>query len=263
MDSIVDVRRDNATRDLADQTDRAWGRTGRIAGYIAGIGVLVMTVLFMLDELDVLDRSPDYIRTSAGSLRDEATFWAAVFAHQHRVLWDVIVRDLVGSAALVALIVVGLAVRRRTASDRPEPQLMVAMLTVGGLLSIVANLLYLGNVEFWRVAGGGGVSAPVSMVAVGRATTAIDNLTTWPEAFGYVALAGGIVCLGRVARREGALPHRLGTLAYVTAAALAGLAVAELTWSDVPRQVLSVAVGVVLAPWLCLWLGRRLGQRAP
>jgi hypothetical protein len=261
MDSIVDARRDDLTPVLTEDVDRAWWGVGRVTGYIAGIGVLVMTVLFMLDELDVLDRSPGYVRTSAGALRDEAAFWAAVFAHQHRVLWDVIVRDVVGSAAFVALIVVGLAVRRRTASDRPEAQLMVAMLSIGAGLSIVANLLYLGNVEFWRVAGWTGGEAPVSMVAVGRATTAINNLTTWPEAFGYLALAGGILCLGLVARGGGtALPARLGTLAYVTAAALTGLSVAELTWSDVPRQVLSLAVGVVLAPWLCLWLARRLGE---
>jgi len=28
----------------------------------------------------------------------------------------------------------------------------------------------------------------------------------------------------------------------------------------VPRQILSFATGIVLAPWLAVWLGRRLGR---
>jgi len=260
MDTMVDIRADGSAN--AADADRAWARTGRIAGYLAGIGFLVMTALFLLDEFDLLDAPPTFVRTGAGALQDEATFWAAVFAHQHRVLWDVVVRDVVGSAAFVALIVVGIAVRRRVASDRPTPQLMVTLFMVGGVLAVVANLLYLANVEFWRLQGWSGDQAPESMVAVGRATTAINNLTTWPEAFGMLVLAAGIVCLGRTVRRGSDLPQGLGTLAYVTGAALAALAMTQMAAADTPRQILSGAVGVVLAPWLSLWLGRRLGQVA-
>ena len=120
------------------------------------------------------------------------------------------------------LIVVGVALRRRMSEDRPERQLLVTFLTAGGLISAISSLLYLGNVEYWRLPWGpvppGGET---SIVAVGRATTAIDNLTTWPEAFGFLVLSIGIVCVGLAVRRERpSFSVRLGTLAFVTAGAL-------------------------------------------
>ena len=241
--------------------DRAWGRVGRLAAYGAAIGFLVTTVLFLLDVYDVLDPSPTYTATSAGQVHDEAQFWAAVFAHQHAILWDVIVRDVVGPMAYIALIVVAVAFRRLTSGDRPERQLMVTFFGVGGVISAIASLLYLGDVEFWRVPVGvittGGET---SMIAVGRATTAINNLTTWPEAFGYLVLALGLVCLGTLVRRDSRMPHRLGTFAFVTAVVLLALAVTTAMDTDSARSILALAVGAVLAPALCVWLGRTLGR---
>jgi hypothetical protein len=98
------------------------------------------------------------------------------------------------------------------------------------------------------------------MIAVGRATTAIDNLTTWPEAFGYLVIALGIMCLGMLVRRNANLPSRMGTFAHVTAAALVALAVATAMNADGARSILALAVGAVLAPVLCVWLGRTLGR---
>jgi hypothetical protein len=262
MEAIAEARTNGAALEPAVEDERAWARLGRAAGYVAAIGFAVMTILFMLDELDMLDAAPEYVRTSSGALQDEATFWAAQFAHQYRVLWDVVVRDVVGSVAYVALIVLALAVRRRIASDRPEPQLIVWFFTIGGMLAVVANLLYLANVESWRQPGWTATEGQVSMVAVGRATTAINNLTTWPEAFAYLVIAAGMLCLARIATRGGTLlPRRLSTLAYVTAAALVGLGVSQvLADVDTVRQILSVAVGIVLAPWVAVWLARRVGR---
>jgi hypothetical protein len=241
--------------------DLAWSRIGRIAAFCAAIGFWVVTVLYLLDVFDVLDPSPEYVSTSAGQLQDEARFWATVFEHQHRIVWDVIVRDMVGPAAFVALIIVGVALARAIGGDRPARRLMVTFLTAGGVISAIASLLYLGNAEYWRrpwgpIAPGG----ETSVVAVGRATTAIDNLTMWPEAFGYLVLALGVVCIGSVVRRGSGMPKRLGTLAYVTAASLVGLAVATALDTDTPRSVLSFVVGAVLAPWVCIWLGLLLGR---
>jgi hypothetical protein len=241
--------------------DRAWARIGRIAAYFAGIGFLVVTVLYLLDVFDVLDPSPTYVQTAAGQLQDEAHFWAAVFQHQHRIVWDVVVRDVVGPASFIALIVVGLALRRLVTRDHPSRQLMVGFLTAGGIISAIGSLLYLGNVEYWRLTWGSvPAGAETSMVAVGRATTAIDNLTVWTDAFGYVVLALGVLCVGVVVGRENGMPKRLGTLAYVTSATLVALAVAAVLDTDTPHSLLSLAVGAVLAPWLCLWLGRVLGR---
>jgi hypothetical protein len=241
--------------------DRAWARIGRLAAYVAAIGFLVTTVLYLLDVYDVLDPTPAYAATSAGQVHDEAQFWAAIFAHQHAILWDVIVRDVVGPAAFIALIVVGVALRRLTSGDRPERQLMVTFLGIGGVISAIASLLYLGNAEFWRVPTGivttGGQT---SMIAVGRATTAINNLTTWPEAFGYLVIALGIACLGALVRHDTRLPRRLGTLALIAAAVLVALAVATAMDADGARSILALAVGAVLAPVLCIWLGMTLGR---
>jgi hypothetical protein len=241
--------------------DRAWARVGRLAAYVAAIGFLVTTVLYLLDVYDVLDATPSYVQTSAGQLHDEAQFWAGIFQHQHAILWDVIVRDVVGPIAFIALIVVGVALRRTTDGDRPERQLMVTFLGVGGVISAIASLLYLANVEFWRLPWGGiPKDGETSIIAVGRATTAIDNLTTWPEAFGYLVLAIGIVCLGALVRRESRLPRRMGTFAYVTAGALVALAVATMLDAEDARSILALAVGAALAPVLCVWIGRTLGR---
>ena len=246
------------------EDDRAWARIGRLAAYVAAIGFLVTTVLYLLDVYDVLDPTPSYVRTPAGQLHDESQFWAAIFQHQHAIVWDVIVRDVFGPVAFMALIVVAVAFRRLTTGDRPERQLMVTFLGAGGVISAIASLLYLGNVEFWRLPWGpiqpGGET---SAIAVGRATTAINNLTTWPEAFGYLVLAVGIVCLGSLTRRDARLPHRLGTFAYVTAVALVALATATMMDADGARSVFALAVGAVLAPVLCIWLGRTLGRSIP
>lgn len=252
--TVVDVR--------GGEEDRAWALTGRVAAYVAAIGFLIATVLYVLDVYDVLDPSPTYVQTSAGQLHDEAQFWAATFQHQHAIVWDVVVRDVVGPIAFIALIVVGVALRRTTSGDRPERHLMVTFLGVGGVISAIASLLYLANVEFWRLPWGGiQKNGEASIIAVGRATTAIDNLTTWPEAFGYVVLAAGIVCLGSLVRREGELPRRLGALAYVTATTLVGLGVATVMDADDARSILALAVGAVLAPVLCVWIGTTLGRR--
>jgi membrane protein DedA with SNARE-associated domain len=58
------------------------------------------------------------------------------------------------------------------------------------------------------------------------------------------------------------MPKRLGMLANVAAAGLLALALATVSDTDTPQSLLSLAVGAVLAPWLCLWVGRVLGRGA-
>jgi hypothetical protein len=66
---------------------------GRAAGYIARFALLAGTVLFLLDAVGLLGSGPIYRRTGAGPLADEATFFAAYFAHQHHIVWDIIARE--------------------------------------------------------------------------------------------------------------------------------------------------------------------------
>jgi len=99
---------------------RAWSRTGRAAGYIAGSALLAGTVLFLLDAAGFLGSGPVYRRTGAGPLVDQATFYVAYFGHQHHIVWDIIARDTILPVAYLAPIVVALAVRNRTGPRHPK-----------------------------------------------------------------------------------------------------------------------------------------------
>jgi hypothetical protein len=187
--------------------------------------------------------------------QDEANFWVATFAHRHDIVWDIIARDTLLPLAFVALIVVALALRQLVGYERPEAQLMVALLIVGGTLSVIADLIFLGDAEFWRLTGWSAHPA-ATMVAVGRASQAIDLLTRWPEAAGFAILAPGVLCLGRLCRISPGLPTWVGTLAYVEGPLLLGIAVAGVAGWDTAYQAFSLVVGALIAPSLGLGLGR-------
>lgn len=253
----MDVR-SKAGAPAASGDDR-WARIGRNAGYLAGVSFIVGTVLYLLDALDVLGKGPEYHATNAGQLRDEANFWVAVFAHQRDIVWDIIARDTILPIALVALIVLGLAIRHLAGSERPEGHLMVTFLAVGGIFAIVADLTYLGAAEFWRIRGWS-ANPPEIMVAVGRVTEGIDSLTRWPEAAGFAVLALGALYLALLCRTSEALPAWGAAVAAVTAALLVAIAIASVARWDTPYEILSLVLGVVLAPVLTIGLGRHLGS---
>jgi hypothetical protein len=243
-------------------TERAWGQVGRASGYLAAGALLAGTILFLLDALDALGASPDFHRTGAGALQDEANFWVAVFAHQHHILWDVMLRDTLFPFAFLALIVLVLAVRRVAPTQRPEGELMVAFFVVGGVISMLSDLIYLAGTDFWR-ATGWTADPPARMVAVGRSTEALNALTRWPEAAGFVVLAAGLVCLGLLCRTRFELPSALAVVAYVEALLLVGIAIAGVAETDTPYNVLSLATGAVVGPVVAAWLGWHLGRVVP
>ena len=232
---------------------------GRAAGYIAGSALLAGTVLFLLDAAGLLGPGPVYRPTGAGPLMDQATFWAAYFAHQHHIVWDIIARDTILPVAYLALIVAALAVRNRTGPRHPEGQLLVTSFIVGGVLSILANLTFLAAAEYWRQTGWPARPAAI-MVAAGQTVQGIQTLTHWPEAFGFAVLACGLVALGRLCGKHRTFPASLGALAYLEALLLAGIAVTGLIPYDAGYNWLSLAAGAVAGPALALWLGTRLGQ---
>ncbi len=239
----------------------AWSSIGRKAGWIAGAALLAGTVLFLLDATGVLGSGPVYHATSAGPVQNQATFYAQLFAHQHHVVWDIIGRDTLIPIAYLALIVVALAVRNVVGERSPAAQLMVGSFVVGGVLSILADLTYLGAAEYWRHAGWSPHPATI-MVVVGRTVEGIDTLTHWPEAFGFAVLACGLFALGRLCRKSGHLPDGLGSLAYLEAALLLGVAVTGLIPFDAGYQWLSLAAGAVVGPAVGVWLGTSLGRHA-
>jgi hypothetical protein len=233
-----------------------WAGVGRFAGYLAGGALLLGTILYLLDASNALGANND--KEGAPSTLTEAHFWVAQFAHQHHILWDIIARDTLFPVAFMALIVLSLAVRAFVPAQLPNGQLMVAFFVVGGVISILNDLLYLGATDYWRLTGWSQVPA-VSMVAAGRSEQAIEALTRWPEAAGFVVLAAALVCLGNLCRSQAALPGRLAVGLYAEAALLVGVALAGVMQTGTPYDVFSLLTGALVGPLVAFWLGYDLG----
>jgi hypothetical protein len=88
-------------------------------------------------------------------------------------------------------------------------------------------------------------------------------VTTWPEAAGFVVLAAGLVCLGRLCRQHPELPARLSIAAYGEALLLLGIALSNLAESDTAYNVFSLLTGALVGPLVAAWLGRHLGRAHP
>lgn len=239
------------------EPNRGWPGVGRVAGYVSAGALLAGTILYLLDATNALGAN-NYTSTDLSQVRNEAGYWAAQFAHQHHILWDIISRDTLFPLAFMALIVLSLAVRAVVDPRRPATQLMVAFFLVGGTISILNDLIFLGATDYWRLTGWSNLP-PSTMVATGRAEEAIESLTRWPEAAGFVVLAGALVCLGTLCRSEATLPARLAIVAYVEAALLVGIALAGVMETGTAYDVFSLVTGALVGPLLAFWLGHHLG----
>jgi len=242
----------------SDDAVQAWRRVGRSAGYIAAASLLAGTVLFLLDALDALGAGPDFHDTGR-PLQDEATFWVALFAHQHHIVWDVMLRDTLFPLAFVTLIVLMLAARALAPTPRPEGQLLIGFFVVGGVISALSDLIYLAGTDFWRGTGWT-PDPPERMVAIGRSTEALGALTRWPEAAGFVILAAGLLCLGLLCRQHASLPSALAFPAYLEALLLVGIAIAGVAESDTAYNIFSLLTGALVGPLVAAWLGWHLGR---
>jgi hypothetical protein len=236
----------------------SWRRVGRTAGYLSGSGFLIGTILFLLDATNALGIN-DFHPTGAPSVQNEAHYWVAQFAHQHHILWDIIARDTIFPFAYIALIALAFAVRSIVAVDRPAAPLMTVCFVIGGVFAMVADLTYLGATDYWRLTGWGHIPA-VSMVAAGRSEQAIESLTRWPEAAGFVVLAAALVCLGSLCRSEAGLPTRLAAVVYTEAALLIGIALAGIMQTGAEYDILSLATGAVVGPVVTVSLAWHLGR---
>jgi hypothetical protein len=236
-----------------------WTTISRASGSVAGVGLLLGTLLFLLDATHALGADPQYRSTPAGPLQDEANFWVALFAHKHHILWDIVARDTLFPVAFVALIVLSLGIRRTVGNEWPEVQLMTAFFMVGGVISALADLIYLAGSDYWRVTGWPS-HPPERMVAVGRSADSLSALTRWPEAAGFVILGAALLCLGRLCNTQRELPSRLGPLVNLEALLLIGIAVAGVMESDTAYNILSLLTGALIGPAVALWLGWHLGR---
>jgi hypothetical protein len=247
----------STTQSNEHDASHSWARVGRVAGYLAAGALLLGTILFLLDATNALGVI-NYKQVGPPSVLNERRYWLAEFAHQHHILWDIIARDTLFPVAFVALIVLALAVRAFVPAQLPNGQLMVAFFIVGGVISIINDLLYLSATDYWRLTGWQHTPA-VNMVAAGRSSEAIVALTRWPEAAGFVVLAAASVCLGNLCRSQATLPSRLALAVYAEAALLIGVALAGVMETGTPYNVFSLVTGALAGPFVAFWLGHHLG----
>jgi hypothetical protein len=241
---------------------RDWGRTGAAAGYLAGGALFATTLLFVAEQAGLLADSPTLRRTGAGPAHDIAVYYAALFHYQHQVLWDISLRDCLGPLGFLAVMVVALTVRQAVGPQRPLGHLTALFLQVGALLLILDGVIYLAGTDYWRLSGWT-ADPPANMIAAGRGLEIVDSVTNFLSMAGYVVLALGLVCLGRLCRTATALPRRLAPFAWAEAAALAGAVVAsQLSWGTV-FDVLILLVGAVLGPVVMVWLGHHFKYGVP
>ena len=245
--------------ELRPDPSRGWARVAVVSGWTAAVALVTTTVLYLLDATDALAASPVFHRTAAGVLSDEAEWYVAYFHRQHEVLWSIVARDLVGPAGFVALAVLAVAVVRLTGWSRPAAVLGALLLAFGALLHVVSDLLYLGEVSYWRETGWS-PDPPALMVSIGRASESLDNSTTYLEAVSYLVLAAALVGLAVVCRSDLRLPSWLGTLAVVEAAGLVVLFLGIALQQDTLFQLAGAATGVVAGPLFAALLGRRVAQ---
>jgi hypothetical protein len=138
---------------------------------------------------------------------------------------------------------------------------MVTFFLIGGVIATLNDLIYLGATDYWRLTGWSQLP-PTSMVAAGRSETAIEALTRWPEAAGFIVLAAALICLSNLCRSEVALPSRLALLGYLEAALLIGIALAGIMQTDTTYNLFSLVTGAIVGPLLAFWLGWHLGNNS-
>ena len=243
-----------------EDSDFAWGRVGMWAAYFSGGVIMLVIVLVLLDSFDLLARfNPPVKNPSTDQLTFNATWYAAWFAHQRQILWDIDLRDSLGPLGFLALVIVGLAVLNRFGRGRGDAQLTAVFLGIGGVVQALNAIPFLTAASYW---GGNWTADPAAqMVAVGRITEALTNMSSYLEVAGVVTLGIGAFFLGRLAGAGVGLPPRLGLLAYgVFVTAVLGEVAGQLSFDTGYKAIL--LVNAILVPAPLIWLGTILGRTA-
>ena len=246
----------SSSTDVAEQTRSA--RVALAASLVAALGLLVGTLLYLLDELDVIADAPVYLEGGSDREAQLAANTVTFFERQHDVWWNIAVRDSVLPLAFLSLMVLVCVFASRV-RWRPEAILMVVFFVVGGTLVIVNDLMYLGQLQYWRHTGwSADPSGPI--IALGAASDAVVSSTIYLEAAGFLVLAPGAVCLGWLCRNTPESPRGLGALAYAEAAGLLLLGLSIIIELDTLFQLSGALTGILLGPVVALALGRHLGN---
>jgi hypothetical protein len=251
-----------ARLDLASSVDTGWGPTARAWGAFAGAAFAVATAAFVIEATGLLGGSPEFVATTAGPVADEASFRAASFAYQQQVLWDYVLRDGLFFFAFLALIPLGLGLREVAGRRRVSPQLAAAFLGIAAVFGAMNAFQTFVMVDYWGNSGWDQVPA-TTMVAVGRDLGLMDALTRWAGVASYAALAIALYYVGRTCRTSAAMPGWLGLVAYAGTAVLVTMTAASVAPdTDALMNLLSLAIGVLIAPVVTIGLGRSISRAA-
>jgi len=220
------------------------------------------TALFLADVADLLAPSPEFQTTQAGYESDLANWYVAYFRHQQDILWSIALRDTLLVVSFIGFMVLWLPTAALSGWTMPVAQVGALLAFVGGVLQIVNDVIFLGQISYWRDEGWSS-DPPGPMIAVGRATEAIDASTLYLEVFGFLILFGSLFCLGIICRAQPELPNWLAIAVYVEALGMLVLALSQtVTGADTLREVASLATGLVVGPTVLMALGHHVGRAA-
>jgi hypothetical protein len=236
-------------------TRTAWGRTAFLSGVVGAVGLILQTALYFVDVTGILPFSPDYRETGAGRGEDLAAYYVALAERQHDIVWNIVLRDTLGPVAAIALMVLALALVRLRAQGRPGPQVWALVFSVGALIKLLSDVVYLSQLGVWRDTGFT-PEFPADIIAVGRTSEAVGDLSGYLENIAYLILAAALAGL------SGVLDRRMGLLARVLAVALLVAVVAWFADWWLLYAVGGLLTGLVLAPALLAGTGRSLDRDA-
>jgi hypothetical protein len=239
---------------------RDWSRSARLWGWLSGLAFAGGTLIFTVDSLGWLGAMPVYEATAAGQLHDEAVYWVSVFAYRNETLWNPVLRDILFTIAWVSLTPMALAINAATGGRRAAVQIGGALLAVAGVIALFNPIAFFVDMEYWRNTGWEQVPAEI-MVSIGRSTAFFDNLSRLSQSVALAVLAVALTYLGTAMRTEAALPGRLSLVAYLGAILAAALVVVgEIPDGGTAWDILSLALGAVVAPAFAIILGEHLGR---
>lgn len=232
-----------------------WARIGRYAGYLAGAAILTQSVLFLIDTTGLIEAQVGYQVTSGGLQNDLAAFYVAVNERQHRLWWNVAIRDTAGPIAYLAVMVLVLAVRSVLGRGHPRADLAVLFTVIGASAAAVSDLVYLSPIRQWK---GGGFQPTPDIVASGRASELIGFVDSYLQYAGFVVLALAFLCLAAVFRGASPALRRVSRLAFLEACVLCAFVLSDLTGWDLGGSLGALGAGVLVGPAAVVLAGRAL-----
>jgi len=242
--------------------DPGWATSARRWGIFTGIALLVGALAYLIEANGFLGTIPTYAATSAGQLRDEATYWVAFFSYRNSTLWDYFLRDGAFFFAFLGFIPIVLSANVATGGRRAAVQIGAGFVAAGALFGALNAVTFFVDVSWWRI-GGWDTVPPEIMAAIGRTSDFMDDLSAWSGTASNAAFAVALFYLGRACLTEPALPRRMAPLAFIGAALeaiLVVLVVVAVPTVELLRNLVGIATGVFVAPAIALWLGIHLGR---